>query len=462
MRFQPHAYQQRAIDHILNEPYVGLFMDMGLGKTVTTLFAIKALRYEMFQIHKVLVIAPKKVAEATWQSEIEKWDGLDMLKVSTILGSAKEREVAATTPADVYIINRDNVQWLAEFFKKKWPYDMVVLDESSSFKNHRAKRFRALKTVRGRINRIVELTGTPAARDYMDLWAQLYLLDAGQRLGYTITQYRDNFFRPDKRNGSVVFSYKLRPGAGEVITDAISDICFSMKAKDYLTLPDMIVNDVPVQLSEDAMKKYKQLQRDYVLALPDDKAIDAGTAAVLRNKLLQVASGSVYDELGDSQFIHDCKLEALSELIEQINEPVLLFYSFKHSIPYIENEMHKMKKSVRMYEGPQDAKDWNEGKIDVLIAHPASCAYGLNLQFGGHHIVWFGLTDSLELYLQANARLHRQGQEKPVFVHRLLCNDTADMMVKAGLEAKDRAQEELLERMKLLIAEVKGERSAKK
>lgn len=455
MKFVPHDYQQRAMDRIINEPNVGLWLDMGLGKTVTTLFALKELRFSRFQIGKTLIVAPKKVSEATWQNELKKWDGLEMFTVSTILGPERHRRASVEDDADIYVINRDNIPWLEDNYGKTWKFDCVVLDESSSFKNPKAQRFRSLKRVRSKISRIIELTGTPAARDYMDLWSQIYLLDAGKRLGRTLTSYRDSFFRPDKRNGSIIYSYKLRNGADAEITNALSDICFSMRASDYLELPGMIVHDVVVELDCKARKAYENLEKDYVLQLPDDTVVDAASAAVLRNKLLQVSSGVVYDEQHGKNFIHDCKLEAFRELVEQINAPVLVFYGFRNILPCIEYEMAKIKKKCVFYEGPKDADMWNKGQIDVLVAHPASCAYGLNLQFGGNHIVWYGLTDSLELYLQANARLHRQGQTKPVFVHRLYCSNTADMDVMSGLEAKDRRQEVLLEAMKERIERIK-------
>lgn len=456
-QFVPHEYQQRAIQQILDLPRVGVFMDMGLGKTVTTLTAIKILRYERFQIHAVLVVAPLKVAEATWQCEIKKWEGLDILTYSSILGTPEERRRAVRKKADIYVINRDNFSWLVDELGNKWFFDMVVLDESSSFKNPKAIRFKKLRRVRKRINRIVELTGTPAARDYMDLWSQLFLLDGGQRLGRTLTQYRDVFFRPDKRNGNIVYSYKLRQESEELIQKLIGDICFSMKAKDYLTLPERIIQDVPVVLDKDARKQYEKLQAEYVLSLSEDQVIDASTAAVLRNKLLQVAGGSVYDDQKNSIILHSCKVNALLELIEQINSPVLLFYSYRHSLSVIEEELTKLGFNWAEYKTQNEADSWNERKLDVLIAHPASCAYGLNLQHGGHHIIWFGLTDSLELYQQANARLHRQGQNHPVIIHRLICQDTADEDVIAGLESKDRIQEILLERMKLRVDKIRKE-----
>lgn len=451
MEFKPHRYQQYAISRVIDTPKLALWLDMGLGKTVSTLTAINDLIYNRFAVRRVLVVAPKKVAEATWQDEMQKWDHLKHLRFSTVLGTERQRMAALYRAADVYVINRDNVQWLVDVLGNEWFFDMVVLDEASSFKNHQSKRFRKLKTVLSRISRLVELTGTPAPRDLMDLWAQIYLLDQGQRLGKTISAYREQWFSPDKRNRSAIFSYKADDGTEEAIMQRLSDICISMKAEDYLELPDCIVRDVPVVLDNSAQKWYDEMEKKMVLELMG-QVIDAGTAAVLRMKLLQVAAGAVYDEDRRVAKVHDCKLEAFMELIESLNgKHALVFYAYKHDRDRIMEALKREKVNAREFKGSEDQEAWNNGQVDVLLAHPASCAYGLNLQRGGHNIVWFGLTDSLELYLQANKRLHRQGQGYPVIVHRLLVKGTVEEDVAAGLEAKDQCQEMLLQAMKARI-----------
>lgn len=457
MEFKPHRYQQYAISRVIDTPKLALWLDMGLGKTVSTLTAINDLIYNRFAVRRVLVVAPKKVAEATWRDEAQKWDHLKHLRFSTVLGTERQRMAALYRAADVYVINRDNVQWLVDVLGNEWFFDMVVLDEASSFKNHQSKRFRKLKTVLSRISRLVELTGTPAPRDLMDLWAQIYLLDQGQRLGKTISAYREQWFSPDKRNRSTIFSYKADDGAEEAIKQRLSDICISMKAEDYLELPDCIVRDVSVVLDNSAQKWYDEMEKKMILELMG-QVIDAGTAAVLRMKLLQIAAGAVYDEDRRVAKVHDCKLEAFMELIESLNgKHALVFYAYKHDRDRIMEALKREKVNAREFKGSEDQEAWNNGQVDVLLAHPASCAYGLNLQRGGHNIVWFGLTDSLELYQQANARLHRQGQGHPVIVHRLLVKGTVDEDVAAGLDAKDQCQEMLLQAMKARIDKWRGE-----
>lgn len=456
MMFKPHKYQQYFMYRIVNTPKLAGWLDMGLGKTVSTLTAVNELMYRMFVVRKVLVIAPKKVSEATWQDEGQKWDHLKHLRFSTVLGTERQRLAALYQQADIYVINRDNVQWLVDTLGNEWFFDMVILDEASSFKNHQAKRFRKLKMVLPRITRIVELTGTPAPRDLMDLWAQIYLLDQGQRLGKTISAYREQWFLPDKRNVTTIFSYKPQEGSDSAIRQRLSDIVVSMKAEDYLELPDCVEHDIPVVLDKKARKCYDDMEKKMVLEMVD-QVIDASTAAVLRIKLLQIAAGAVYDDSRQVAFVHDCKLEALMELLESLNgQNALVFYGFKHDRDRIMDVLKKDKVIVREFKGPQDQADWNAGKIQVLLAHPASCAYGLNLQQGGNNIIWYCLTDSLELYQQANARLHRQGQTKPVIVHRLLVKDSADYDVAAGLAAKDKCQETLLQAMKARIDKWKG------
>lgn len=451
MKYTPHPYQAYSIGRVLDSPALALWLDMGLGKTIITLTAVNELKYNRLAVQRVLIVAPKKVAEATWQNEAKKWDHLRMLRFSEILGTAEQRRRAIWASADIYIINRDNVAWLVDECGSRWPFDMVVLDEASSFKNHQAKRFKKLKAVRPRIARIVELTGTPAPRDLMDLWAQIYLLDEGKRLGKTITSYREEWFKPDKRNAQAIFSYKARDGARSEIQQRLGDICVSMKAADYITLPDMVENDIPVILDTAARRAYDQMEKNLLLPV-GEQIIDAGTAAVLRGKLLQIASGAVYDDSGTVAPVHGCKVESFTELIEALDgQHALVFYAYKHDKARITAALEKSGLRVRNFDGPKDADDWNAGKIDILLAHPASCAYGLNLQAGGHHVIWFGLTDSLELYQQANARLHRQGQDAPVIVHRLIVQGTADEDVIAGLAAKDKCQEALLQAMKARI-----------
>lgn len=454
--FNSYPYQQYCINRVITDPAVGLFLDMGLGKTVITLTAIHDLKYYRWCVRKALVIAPKKVAEQTWSKEAAKWEHLKRLRVQVCLGNLQERITALESPADVYVINRENTKWLVEYFGHNWPFDMVILDESSSFKNPQAVRFSAMKAVRPKIRRLVELTGTPSAQGLIDLWAQLYLLDGGKRLGRTISVYRDMFFEPDKRNRTTIFSYAPREGAEQEIYDLIGDICVSMKAEDYLQLPDLIFEDIPVALDAGAKRAYAQMERDMLLEV-DEEIITATTAATLTGKLLQLCNGAVYDEDGNAQEIHKCKIEALLETIEQLNgQHALVYYYYKHDRDRILLALEKSGLRVRVYAGAQDENDWNAGLIDILLAQPASCGYGLNLQEGGHHIIWFGLTWSLEEYLQAIKRLHRNGQIYPVFVHRLIVQGGQDEAVVRALENKDGSQEALLEAIKARIAEVKG------
>lgn len=451
MIFTPHPYQRYCIDRVVKDQAIGLFLDMGLGKTVITLSAIMELKYGRFAVNKVLVIAPKKVAEATWQQEASKWDFLRNLRFATVLGSAKNRIKELYRPADIYVINRENVDWLVDYYKNDWPFDMVVVDESSSFKSHRAKRFKALASIRPHIHRIVELTGTPSPNSLMDLWSQLYLLDGGARLGKYYTHFRDRFFDPGKRTREVIYSYDPKDGAQQSIMGRISDICVSMKASDYLQLPDCIIDDIPVELDAKAKKAYNQLERDMVLALPDGD-IDVASAAGLSNKLQQLANGAVYDDEHGVHEVHNCKLEAFLELLEKLNgQHALVFYNFKHDLSRIQDALKTSKLRVRVFQGAEEEKDWNSGKIDVLLAHPASTAYGLNLQTGGHHIIWFGLNWSLELYQQANKRLHRQGQPEPVIIHQLVCRGTRDDDLVDALDWKDKAQDYVLESLKARI-----------
>lgn len=409
-----------------------------------TLTAMSRLMTDL-AVWQALVIAPKKVAEATWQAEAAKWDHLKGLRIATALGSAKEREAAARSGAAITIINRENVDWLVRLFGDQWPFDMVVVDESSSFKNPSSMRFKALKRVLSRVRRMVILTGTPAPNGVEDLWAQIYLLDRGERLGEYITHYRARYFDYNPWR----HEYKPKPGAFEAVKEKISDICVSMTAADYLTLPELVVDDVPVALGPAARKAYRDLERTMLLELTAEQTeITALSAAALTGKLLQLCGGCVYDADGAAHRVHTEKLAALTELVEAINEPVLLFYGYRHEIPGLLEALAPMGLRVRELKGAADADAWNRGEVDVLLAHPASCAYGLNLQAGGHHVIWYTLTWSLELYQQANARLHRQGQEKPVIVHRLLVQGGVDEDVARALEGKTETQDALIEALK--------------
>lgn len=451
----PYPYQAYCHNRIIDTSHVGLFLDMGLGKTVITLTALHDLKYNRFAMRRALVIAPKKVAEDTWQTEAAKWNHLSQLRVVSVMGTATQRVMAMQQNADVYVINRDNTQWLVDHYGHGWPFDVVVLDESSSFKNHQAKRFKALKAIRHKINRIIELTGTPNPHGLMDLWAQVYLLDGGKRLGRTISVYRDMYFVPDKRNRTTIFSYAPKPGADQAIYDSISDICISMKAADYLDLPEIIYEDIPVVLDGAVARAYKQLAREAVLEV-DEETITANNAAALSGKLLQLCNGAVYDENHNVLPVHDCKIEAFMEVVEQLGgQHALVCYYFNHDRDRLLAVLSKTNLRVRVYKDIQDKNDWNAGKIDLLLVHPASCGYGLNLQEGGHHIIWFGLTWNLEEYQQTNKRLHRQGQTHPVIVHHLVVKGGRDEDVINSLANKDDVQEALLESLKVRISQIK-------
>lgn len=456
MKFEPHNYQQYAINKIIELPNVALWLDMGLGKTAISLTAIKDLLFNRFLVFKVLIVAPKKVAENTWQAEIEKWDHTkDSLRYSTVLGTPAKRIKALNTPASIYIINRENLIWLVNYYKNRWPFDMVILDESSSFKNPQAKRFKALKCVRSRISRIVELTGTPSPNGLTDLWAQIFLLDGGQRLGKTIGSYRERWFVPDKRNREQIFSYKVKNGSDVEIKNILSDICISMKAEDYIELPEVINVDVPIKLDPTAKKAYSTIERTMLLQV-DETTIEAVTASALYNKLLQLCNGAMYDEYHQYVEIHDCKLTTLYEYVEALNgEHAIIYYSFQHDLDRIIKILEPLQLRIVKYKDKQQELDWNAGKIDILLAHPASVAYGLNLQDGGHHIAWFGLNNSLELTLQANKRLHRQGQKFPVIVHRFYIEDSIEEDVSRNLESKDNSEQALLNSVRAYIEKVK-------
>ncbi len=461
MRFEPHPYQRFCIDRLLANDKQALFLDMGLGKTVITLTAIRELRYNRFAVAKILVVAPKKVAETTWTTEAEKWDHLKGLRVSVVLGSQKQRVHALYTPADIYVINRENVKWLVEFYQNAWPFDMVVLDELSSFKNHTAQRFKAMRMVRPHIKRIVGLTGTPAPNGLIDLWAQVFLLDCGERLGKFITHFREKYFVPDKRSRDQIFSWAAKTGSEQEIWNRLSDICVSMKSEDYITLPDCMTDVRRVKLDAKAQKAYDDLERDMLLEV-DEEVIDAGSAAVLSGKLLQLCNGAVYDDTHQAVHVHDCKLDAFLELIDELaGSPALVFYSYQHDKTRIVDALSGRGLRVRILSGAEDADAWNRREVDVLLAHPASCAYGLNLQDGGNQVIWFGLTWSLELFQQANKRLHRQGQQQKVFIHLLAVSGGMDEDVAASLAEKSATQDRLMDALKARIEKVHRETGGK-
>ena len=451
IKYNPHNYQAYSTDFIINHKAAGLFLEQGLGKTVITLTAIWILLYDYFDATKVLVIAPLRVARDTWSRDCEKWEHLRGLSISKVLGSERERKMALYQKADIYVINRENVEWLIK--NKEWDFDTVIIDELSSFKSPSSKRFRALKKVRHKIKRIVGLTGTPAPNGLLDIWSQIYLLDGGERLGRTYSGYRSRYFHPQKYvNGGIPTDYQINEDAEEKIYERISDICISMKALEYLKMPECIFNKVPIELDEKEMKLYRQLERDLLLPL-DDSEVDAVNAAVLSNKLLQMAGGAVYDEFGDVKTIHDKKLDALEDLIEAANgKPVLVYYGFKHERDRIKNRF-----DVGEINTSEDIAKWNRGEMQIALCHPASTGHGLNLQDGGCTIIWFSMTWSLELYQQANARLWRQGQKQTVVIHHIIAKNTIDERVMIALENKDTSQAALIEAVRAQIQKQREE-----
>ena len=446
MQYKPHDYQRRAIDKIMETPACGLFLEMGLGKTVIALTAASRLIYDRIDVFRVLVIAPLKVAEDTWSREADKWDHLHDLKIAKILGTAKQRKEAADSEADVYVINRENVVWLEkEYPGRRWRWDMVIVDELSSFKSRQAERFKALRRARPFMRRIVGLTGTPNPNGYMDLWSQIFLLDQGKRLERTIGRYRQLYFRPGKGNGYVTYEWLLLPGADKMIQKKLSDIVVSMKAEDYLSLPEQIENEIRIALPEKALRTYRQMEREHLLEIKDE-TITAANAAAVMGKLLQIAGGASYNDEGGYSVFHDEKIKALSDIIDTSSGSVLVFYGFRHERTRLLEALDKW--NPRELKTEQDITDWNDGKIQVLLAHPASVGYGLNLQAGGHVIVWYSLPWSLELYQQANARLHRQGQTEAVIVHHLIASGTVDEQVIKALREKNTGQTALMEALK--------------
>ena len=453
MRFKPHAYQRYCIDYIKTHPISALFLDMGLGKTVTTLTALRDLMLDDMAVSKVLVIAPLRVARDTWPAEVEKWDHLHDLDVSIIVGTMRERTAALNHNAMVYVINRENVKWLVEYYEKnglRWDFDCVVIDELSSFKNHQAQRFKWLRKIRPFVKRWIGLTGTPTSNGLMDLWAEIGILDGGERLGRFIGRFRDAYFKAGAMNPQtgVVFSYIPRPGAEEQIYERISDITISMKALDYLDMPECVYVNHEVEMSKPERKLYDQLKTDLIIPT-EDGDIDAANAASLSNKLLQMSNGAVYDENGEARNIHSRKLEMLEDLIEAANgQPVLIAYWFRHDRQRIFDHLTAAGYTPRDIRESRDLKDWNAGKIPVAMIHPAGAGHGLNIQEGGHILIWFGLTWSLELYQQTNARLWRQGQKETVTIHHIVTKDTVDEDVLAALASKDVTQEKLIAAVK--------------
>lgn len=449
MKFIPHDYQKYAIEYIKNNPIAAVLLDMGLGKTVITLTAINDLLNDSFEVHKILIIAPLRVAKTTWSDEIQKWEHLSNLRYSVAVGAEKERLDALERPADIYIINRENIQWLIEKSGVPFDFDMVVIDELSSFKNHQSKRFRSLLKVRPRVRRMVGLTGTPTTNGLMDLWAQFRLLDMGQRLGKFIGKYRAAYFRPDKMNGQIVFSYKPLPGAENRIYEAISDITISMRANDHLKMPELISTQYPVQMSQSERLKYDALCKELVLTLPDGE-ITAANAAVLSGKLSQMANGAIYTDGGETVRIHDRKLDALEDIIESMNgRPLLVAYWFRHDFERISERLHALHIPFARLDTEDSIRRWNSGNLPVALIHPASAGHGLNLQSGGSAMVWVGLTWSLELYQQTVARLWRQGQTSgTVVVQHIVTENTVDERILAALQKKDCTQAALIEAVK--------------
>lgn len=448
MIYHPHDYQKYSIEFVKTHPIAALLLSMGLGKTSTTLTALDDLLFDSFEIHKVLVIAPLRVTKV-WLDEVKKWNHLNYLRCSLVAGTEQERKRALWANADIYIINRENVQWLIDESGIQFDFDTLVVDELSSFKNFKTKRFKSLMKVRPMVKRVIGLTGTPTSNGLMDLWSEFKLLDQGKRLGRFITNYRDQYFRPDKRNGQVVFSYKPLPFAEDAIYDKISDITISMKANDYLNMPELISNHIEVEMSEKEMKVYQELKQELVITLGDED-VTASNAASLSNKLTQMANGAIYLDNHESAIIHDRKLDALEDLIEaQCDKPVLVAYWFKHDLDRIKNRLEELKVNFKEIKTEASIEDWNKGNIEVGLIHPASAGHGLNLQEGGSTLIWFGLTWSLELYEQTNARLYRQGQkDRCVVIEHIVTKGTIDEQIIKVLEEKDKSQSRLIDAVK--------------
>lgn len=453
MKYNPYDYQKRGQKWILEHPYCALLMEMGLGKTIVTLTALQELIDEC-EISRVLVVAPKKVAETTWTTEAAKWNHLQGMRVAKVMGTEKQRKLALNEKADIYVIGRDNFVWLVGLYGGQLPFDVLVIDELTSFKNSKSQRFKAMRIARPSVKRVIGLTGTPAPNGLIDLWGQMYCIDMGQRLGKSVTKYRESHFETHSWN-NIVVRCDVKKGHEDIIRNSIADICLSMQAKDYLQLPDLMMHTVPVELSPATMSAYNKFEREKVLEFKQEHEgeptnILANSAAGLMNKLAQFANGAVYDDERNIHEIHSEKVDKLAEIVEAANgNSVLVFYQFKHDIPRIIKKLKGYR--VEVYEGEKQLLDWNAGKIDVLLAHPASTAYGLNMQQGGHYIVWFGTGWDLELFQQANARLHRQGQKHPVTVYKLIGAHTVDERASTSLENKKVKQQSLLDSLNYLI-----------
>lgn len=454
MIFRPYDYQKAAIQWVLDKPRCALFMDMGLGKTVSTLTAVLQLMDDG-EVEKTLVVAPKKVAETTWTTEAAKWEHLKGLRVVRVTGTAAQREAALMTEGDVYVIGRDSFVWLTARYKGRLPFDMLIIDELTSFKSPRSNRFKAMRLATATVQRVVGLTGTPAPNGFIDLWAQMYCIDMGERLGKFVTRYRETYFNLYRRN-NIILRCTPKPGSEKIIRDKIADICLTMQARDYLELPDMIVCDERIELPPPVMKTYNAFERERVLEFrelhkDDPVNVLANSAAGLLGKLCQFANGAVYGDDGEAHEVHTAKLDKLEEIVEAVNGcSVLVFYQYRHDAERIMQRLKGYR--VRRYEGAADLEAWNAGQVDVLLAHPASTAFGLNMQRGGHYIVWFGTGYNLELYQQANARLHRQGQRYPVVVYRLICEGTADERAVAAISGKAGVQQSLLDSLNYLMS----------
>ena len=454
-----HNYQKACVEHIIEHPYCGLFLDLGLGKTVTALTAIEALMFDYCEVDSALIIAPKRVAESVWQEEAQNWEHLRHLTFSKIIGTPKQRQEAIQTKADIYIISRDNIAWLSALYGGgKLPFDMVVIDELSSFKSYKSERFKAMRSARLYIKRLVGLTGTPAPNGLIDLWSQIYLMDRGDRLEKTITRYREKYFRPGRTNGNVVYSYDLMSDSEFLIHKKIEDICISMKAEDYLEMPFRTDNYIKLKMSENIRKQYEDFEKNKVLELlssaDEETTINVVNAAALSNKLLQFANGAIYDEERNVYTIHDIKLEALKEIIDDANgQPVLVAWTYQFDRDRIKEYLKAYK--PRELKTNKDIEDWNAGKVQVMLAHPASAGHGLNLQAGGHIIIWFGQTWSLELYQQFNGRLYRQGQQSHVVINHLILQGTHDEDVIKALKSKDQKQNSLMNSIKAKIDKYK-------
>lgn len=446
-----HEYQKKAVEHIITHKYCGLFLEMGLGKTVSTLTAVEKLMYDYLEVNSVLVIAPKRVAETVWAEEAQNWEHLRHLTFSKIIGTERQRLEAFHKKADIHIISRDNIAWLCGICASNLPYDMLVIDELSSFKNHQSQRFKALRLARPWIKRVVGLTGTPAPNGLIDLWPQIYLMDRGERLGKTITKYRSTYFTPGRSNGYVVYNYNLQGGAEQAIRNKIGDICISMQAQDYLNMPMLTSNVIRLSMPDDIQDAYDKFEKDSIMKLVNNEVeITALNAAGLSNKLLQFANGAIYDEDKNVYPIHDIKLKALEEIVEEAcGKPVLVAWTYQFDRDRIMKYLSKYK--PRELKTAKDIQDWNVGKVQLMLAHPASAGHGLNLQAGGNIIVWFGLTWSLELYQQFNARLYRQGQKRGVIIHHLCMNQTHDEDVMLALRNKDKVQMSLMNSIKAKI-----------